>query len=451
MATTDRVPKIKEISQAQAKGHARELLELLQDGDGWQPVLQRFGELSAGNRKAVLDAMRQDPIASGVTPDSSRLHALAVAAVRRGRSLRPEFVAALIQAALEVCGLFKQGGWNAGAELLAELLRATTKESGDGFPDVSEIDFSKLAKSETTGRTVSALLVNDKLQEVLSKTAHVWGRMVAALIATRGAACGLESEAAHAVLRLMSDPAQPVPLELVLSATWLGTIAGRMPDDLAKRSPFSSLLSETYRKTASEGASSGTSEGGASRPVAKAAGPREVFLSGVASLLDGYGADGEQKRLALSSEIGRLTMDLAANENELERTKSHVFELNRTVADLRAAANAQASEMSATRKEKAALQAEVAKWKKEVEVLLESRSNQIEHAKAECRKDFIKTTSTNFRGLRGFLIELKANDRSGTASLAATAIDEIIRVLQTQKFVTPEELPRLQSRNQGRG
>jgi chromosome segregation ATPase len=249
----------------------------------------------------------------------------------------------------------------------------------------------------------------------------------------------------------MSDPLQPLPVELILACSWLGIVAGGIPDELRGRAPFSALLAAGNRKSPADDEKDRGARGENPQRAEAPISSRDLLLSGIENLLRQYESDWEQKRSGLASELTRVRAALTAMETELDRERSENFRLERNNSDLRNAATAQEMEMSAIKDERTKLLSDVDKWKTEVEVILESRSNQIEQAKSECRRDFIKTTRTNLGSLRGLLIELKGQETSGTASLAATALDEVIRVMHSQKFLTPEELPRLQPQSKGRG
>jgi hypothetical protein len=436
--TTSNKPK--EISQAHAKGQARDLLAGLAGASVWQESLSAFEALSAGNRRTVIEAMAQ---ALGGTPktDPARLSAFAMTAIRVGRSTRSDFAATLIQSVIDLCSAFGTEGAMACSNVLAALLGGTDVATKEGLPDSTELDFGRLAKSAAAGPALSDLLEDVRYKGLLRVALPSWGRLVAALVALRGAGCGIRPTAAAAILKLISDPKVPLPVEIVLSANWLCQIAGGVPEELARRSPFQFLLH-----------SAGAGE--AQRPEAKPNLPQQTtpaptsrrgkLLSGIESLMREFESEMEQRRAVLSGEVSRLGTELAAREKELEKARSEVFDLRRDLLRSREEKQTHQDEIKRFAEERQQLGKDVEKWRKEAEVLLDSRNNQIEQAKSECRRDFTKAAGTNLKSLRGFLLELRASDRSAPASMAATAMDEIIRVLHRQQFVSPEELPRLQ-------
>jgi len=437
--TTSNKPK--EISQAQAKGQARDLLTGLGGAGTWQEALQGFEALTAGNRRTVIEAMSQ---AIGQVPprvDPARLSEFTMTAIRVGRSIKADFALTLIQSVINLCGAFDVQGVAAGSSVLAALLVGEETAKKEGLPDGTELDLGRLAKSTAAGPALSDLLEDERHEGLLKGALPAWSRLVAALVALKGTDCGIRPMAAGAVLKLMADPTIPLPVDIVLSANWLCQIAGGVPEQLAKRSPFQFLLRSSggSRTTQGEARSDGPKQ-----TVPAPTGPRAQLLSTIEGLMKDFEAEIEERRTVLSREVSRLATELAAREKDLEKVRSDVFDLQRELARAREEKQARKQEIERFGKERQQLEEEVAKWRKEAEVLLDSRSNQIEHARSECRRDFIKAAGTNLKSLRGFLLELRGSDRSAPGSLAATALDEIVRVLHRQQFVLPEDLPRLQ-------
>ncbi len=429
--------KPKEISQAQAKGHAKDLLAGLTGSDAWPDVLQAFEKLSAGNRKTVVEAMAH---ATGEAPkaDPARLSEFAIAAIRVGGSTKPDFAVSLVQAVMDLCAYFGSTGATTSAGMLRALMSVGDKTKKGGLPDGAELDLARLAKSPAAASAVCEFLEDSRYESLLKATVPVWARLVAALVAAKGTASGIRPTAAQAVLKLMADPAIALPDDLVLCANWLCLIAGGVPEELARRAPFQYLLRPA---TAPADAGAKAREQAISEEPTT---PRAKLLAEMEGLLKRFESEIEQRRVTLSGEVTRLTTQLSGKEHELENLRSEIFDLRRELEHALGERHALNEQLDSIAKERRAQDAETTKWKKEAAVLLDSRSNQIEQAKSDCRRDFIKAVATHFKSLRGFLLELQSPDRSASGSLAATALDEIIRVLHRQQFIGPEELPRLQ-------
>src|SRR5262249_4300835 len=151
---------------------------------------------------------------------------------------------------------------------------------------------------------------------LLSASIPVWGRLVGALVATKGTSCGIRPAAASAALKLMANPAAPLPVDLVLSAYWLCQIAGEIPEELRKRSPFQAILSNA----------SGDRPAGPARLDSsfQEGGPRSGLLMAIGNLLKGHDAEAEQRRAALSAEVQRLSAELERKEKDLETARTEI-------------------------------------------------------------------------------------------------------------------------------
>lgn len=440
MTTEKNGSKPKELSQAQAKGYARDILESISGGSGWDSVTEKFRLLSAGNRKAVLEAVLADVRRSPVKADPQRLLQLCLAGLKFGKSPKPEFVAGMVETVFEVCAAFDTGGRNVGGEILRKLLAAGTGKGDKADAEISHIDLSRLGRSAALPSSLSSLLMDEQADPVIRDSIAVWGRLLGLMISDKGASSEISPEAARRVLQIMSDAALPLPPELVLSVSWIGAIAGGYPETLSRRAPFPALLG-------SGPAPAGGSPRSEVKPAPK--GPRDLLLEGIRKAVDRFESEMEDRRVALSGEIARLTDALARGRSDLENEEAKGRTATQRIRELTEEGRKQRKEITEMEAKLAEAMTELEKWKKEADVLLESRAHQVDDARSESRKEFVRSVRTHLSSLRGFLLELRQAEKSDAAALAATAYDQIIRVLHRQNYLTPDELPRMNGRDSG--
>lgn len=440
---TDEIPsgKPKELSQAHARGHARELLESIGGGGQWDAALERFEGLSAGNRKLVLEALQTDRTSVPARGEPSRVLQLGLASLKFGKSPKPDFVLNVVQTVIETCYRFDTGQRSVAGEVLGVLLAASDRENGKSVVDISPLDLARLGRSRAVGEALSSFLAEPGNDSIIRKTIHVWSRLLCAQLASQGLSCGIAPESAQRVLLTMSDPALPLPPELVLSVSWLGRIAGGVPRELRARAAIAALLD-------AEASSEGRGTDGTTSDRALK-GPREVLLAAIEQAIFRFEEDGDQRRSALSAALAQASDELAASRAELAEEQARTRSLMSKIDELTATMHQRAAELASAVTEMDHLRNEMGNWRKEAEVLLESRAHQVDDAKFETRKEFVSSARTHLLSLRGFLLELKKGDTSDVVSLCATAFDQVIRVLHRQGYLAPEELPRLNERDIG--
>lgn len=286
----------------------------------------------------VLEALQADSRSTSVKGEPSKVLQLGLASLKFGKSPKPDFVLGMVQTVLETCSRFDTDERNVAGEVLGALLSSSERENGQALVDISQLDLSRLGRSETVGVALSSFLALPGSDLLIRNTIPVWGRLLCAQLASQGLSSGIAPESARKVLEIMSDTALLLPPELVLSVSWLGLIAGGVPPQLRGRAPIAALLDAVA--TSQRGATPGI----VSDKILK--GPRDELLEAIDQAISRFEEEGDQRRSALSAALARASEQLAAGREELAQEQAHTRSLASKLEELSAVTQQRTAELA---------------------------------------------------------------------------------------------------------
>lgn len=445
--------KPKELPVKLARAQARDLISALASGEASSSDgLSGFSKMPAAHRRAVLEAMREDPTLRQATLDRARMAELALAALR-GATGPVDFIHSMFDAVFDVCGGLRAGDGDVVARsVLAALLEPQGGNAKSALPSIAELDPVKVVRNATFSSALASFVASPGHEELLRRASGTWGRLLAAMIASKPRSPAMSGEQASATLRFVAAQGRDaVPLELVLAVPWLSLIAGGVSDEVDGQGTLAAIPHALKL-----GQSSGP--GPEPRTAADDGPPRStlprepdlprgiaVLLSEFRELLVRYDKDNGDLRRNLSLELEKQARALADAQGRIEKSRDEIASLNAAKRDLDARLGAaEAREREANEKRRSAEQ-QLAASGRELNVLIDSKGTQLDDAKAEVRGELKKSALAHLSNLREYLLDMGGVKASGSTGLASTAFDEVIRTLQRQGFVSDTELPRMRT------